>query len=124
MIKPDGSAYKYDYSKADKPIVPLENQPVSGGVVANREAYLKAHGKEVPVPVQKIGNQKAGPAGSSGVIRKGVLQEKTAKAAPKKKAATAGDVRSALGSGNINIEEAADLNPKGLSSPIKKGKKK
>jgi len=83
MVKPDGTAYGYDYSKKDVPIVPVENQPVSGGVVANRAEYLKSHGKEVPVPVEKRGEIKAGPALGSGVIKKGVLQEKSA---PKKKA--------------------------------------
>jgi len=122
MVRPDGTAYKIDYEKpllasGKRQTSEITNHPVSGTVVAERAAKLKSEGKLAEQPKQ--GNRKPMPGGS-GVIKGGVLQ----KSAPKKKAAGVKDVREALKSGNISIEEAEGLNKKGLSSPIKKKKTK
>jgi hypothetical protein len=120
MLRPDGSGYQYDYHKKDQPVVPLKERPVSGSVVAARREYVeKTHPGSTAVP--KIGNQSAGPKYSAGVIKKGVLQDKSA-AKPKKKAATQGDVKKALKGGKITAEEAADLSPKLMSPSVKKSK--
>jgi len=125
MIKPSGEAYRVDYSKKERPIVSLENQPVSGGVVAARAEYVKKSEKITPSdkekmlrPVKKIGAQSAGPKYSSGVIKKRVLQDKSAPN-PKKKAANQSDVKKALKGGNITAEEAADLSPKFMTPSVK-----
>jgi hypothetical protein len=76
MLRPDGSGYQYDYSKKEKPMIPLKERPVSGSVVAERRATVeKAHPGSTKTP--KIGNQSAGPEYSSGVIKKRVLQDKS-----------------------------------------------
>jgi hypothetical protein len=120
MLRPDGSGYQYDYSKKEKPIVPLEERSVSGSVVAERRAYLERK-EPGSTAAPKIGNQSAGPKNSSGVIKKRVLQDKSSPA-PKKKSATQGDVKKALKGGKITAEEAADLNP-ALMKPSVKVKK-
>jgi hypothetical protein len=117
MLRPDGSGYQYDYSKKEKPIVPLEERPVSGSVVAERRAYLERK-EPGSTAAPKIGNQSAGPKYSSGVIKKRVLQDKSAPN-PKKKAANQNDVKKALKGGNITAEEAADLSPKLMTPSVK-----
>jgi hypothetical protein len=64
-------------------MIPLKERPVSGSVVAERRATVeKAHPGSTKTP--KIGSQSAGPEHSAGVIKKGVLQDKSQdKPAPK-----------------------------------------
>ena len=130
MMRPDGTAYKIDYEKpvldsGKRPTSEVTNHPVSGIVVAERAKKLKAEGKDTPNSPQ--GNRTVV---GGGVIHKGEVQKLSwkgksyEKKAPKKKAAGVKDVREALKSGNISIEEAEGLNKKGLSSPIKKKKTK
>jgi hypothetical protein len=151
MVQPGGKSVARDYStdrKTGRPDHYMSvHQPVSGTVVSERTKKMVDEGKSISgigsvarggftqntkrgpglgAAKKKIGNQKAafGEMGS-GRIKGGVLQpsKSSAPAKVKAKAATAKDVRSALGSGNIDIEEAAGLNKKGLSSPLKKKKK-
>jgi len=115
---PTASSTDYSASsRAGEKVREKVQRPVSGTSVAIRAAKM-----DLP-SVKKQGNKSAafGEMGS-GRIKGGIVQPSKS-AAPKKKAATAKDVRSALGAGKIEIEEASDLNKKGLSSPIKKKKK-
>jgi hypothetical protein len=120
MVRPDSTAYKVDYEKpvlasGKRQTSEITNHPVSGTVVAERAAKMKAEGKLAELPSQ--GNRKPMPGGS-GVIKGGVLQ----KSAPKKKAAGAKDVRAALKGGHITADEAADLNKKLMTPSVKKKK--
>jgi hypothetical protein len=130
MVRPDSTAYKVDYEKpvlasGKRQTSEITNHPVSGTVVAERAAKMKAEGKLAELPSQ--GNRTVV---GGGVINKGEVQKLSwkgksyEKKTPKKKAAGVKDVREALKSGNISIEEAEGLNKKGLFSPIKKKKTK
>jgi hypothetical protein len=120
MVRPDSTAYRVAYEKpvlasGKRQTEDITNQPVSGTVVAERAAKMKAEGKLAEQPKQ--GNRKPMPGGS-GVIKGGVLQKST----PKKKAAGAKDVRAALKGGHITVDEAAGLNKKLMTPSVKKKK--
>jgi len=57
---------------------------------------------------------------SSNKTSKPTSSNKTKNSSPKGKTPGVGNVREALGSGKISIEEASKLNPKGTSTPISK----
>ena len=123
---PTARAIDYPASKkAGRDVhVPVTDHPVSGTVVAERAEKVKS-GKVKPFqtegdPIAKIGNQRAGRAGTAGVIKGRVLREDKKPAAPKKRAAGVKDVRAALAGGFIKKEEAADLNKNYAPKPKKK----
>jgi len=128
MVRPDSTAYRVAYEKpvlasGKRQTEDITNQPVSGTVVAERAAKMKAEGKLAELPSQ--GNRTVV---GGGVINKGEVQKLSwkgksyEKKAPKKKAAGAKDVRVALKGGHITADEAADLNKKLMTPSVKKKK--
>jgi hypothetical protein len=98
----------------------VTNVAISGLQVAERSEKMKEKGKLSSV--KRIGNQKAGPYGTAGVIKGKVLREDKKTTAPKKRAASAKDTRAALKGGHITAEEAANLNKKLMTPSVKKKK--
>jgi hypothetical protein len=128
MVRPDSTAYKVDYEKpvlasGKRQTSEITNHPVSGTVVSERAAKMKAEGKLAELPSQ--GNRTVV---GGGVINKGEVQKLSwkgksyEKKAPKKKAAGAKDVRAALKGGHITADEAAGLNKKLMTPSVKKKK--
>jgi len=107
----------------------VSNVQISASQVAESRARAnkKAEASGKAIPVQPKGNRTVvgGALIKKGVVEKASFKGKhyTKPSAPKRKSAGVKDVRAALKSGNISIEEAGGLNKKGLSSPIKKKKK-
>ena len=131
MVRPDGSAYKIDYSASsrsdEKVRVPVTNHPVSGSAVAERRAKLIKEGRESK---PERSNRRGVPE-MSGFIKNKTLQAPAAErradeaaAKPKKKAATWSDTKKALKGGKIDAEQAADLVPSKMKPTVTKEKKK
>jgi hypothetical protein len=135
MVRPNGTAYKIDYSASSRSgeteRVPVTDHPVSGSAVAERRAKLIKEGKESKAKP----STRRGVPEMSGVIKNGLLQPPAAErradeaaeaAKPKAKGKPAAwkDVKQALKSGKITAEDAQTYSPRKMKPTVDKPKKK